>query len=39
VLLAILGNSAYSNYQEANRAFWRQNIIPLINRIAAALTV
>jgi HK97 family phage portal protein len=38
MLLAIPGDNTYSNYQEANRAFWRQTIIPLVNRIAAALT-
>jgi HK97 family phage portal protein len=34
----IPGDSTYSNYQEANRAFWRHTVIPLVNRIAAALT-
>jgi HK97 family phage portal protein len=37
-LLGIPGDSTYSNYQEANRAFFRQTIVPLVNRISAALT-
>jgi len=36
-LLGIPGDSTYSNYQEANRAFWRQTVLPLVNRIAQAL--
>lgn len=32
MILGIPGDNTYSNYQEANRAFWRQTIIPLINR-------
>jgi HK97 family phage portal protein len=38
MLLAIPGDNTYSNYQEANRVFWRQTVLPLGNRIAAALT-
>ncbi len=38
VLLGIPGDNTYSNYQEANRALWRQTVLPLVNRIAAALT-
>ena len=37
MLLAIPGDNTYSNYQEANRVFWRQTVLPLANRIAAAL--
>jgi HK97 family phage portal protein len=37
MLLAIPGDNTYSNYQEANRVFWRQTVLPLGNRIAAAL--
>jgi HK97 family phage portal protein len=38
MLLAIPGDNTYSNYQEGNRVFWRQTVLPLGNRIAAALT-
>ncbi|RDV02159.1 phage portal protein [Undibacter mobilis] len=39
MLLAIPGDNTYSNYQEANRVFWRQSVLPLANRIAAALSL
>jgi len=38
MLLAIPGDNTYSNYQEANRVFWRQTVLPLAGRIATALT-
>jgi HK97 family phage portal protein len=38
MLLAIPGDNTYSNYQEANRVFWRQTVLPLAGRISAALT-
>ncbi|HEY2755052.1 MAG TPA: phage portal protein [Pseudolabrys sp.] len=38
MLLAIAGDNTYSNYQEANRVFWRQTVLPLAGRIGAALT-
>lgn len=38
MLLAIPGDNTYSNYQEANRVFWRQSVLPLASRIAGALT-
>lgn len=38
MLLAIPGDNTYSNYQEANRALWRQTVLPLAARIGAALT-
>ena len=38
MLLAIPGDNTYSNYQEASRVFWRQSVLPLGARIAAALT-
>jgi HK97 family phage portal protein len=38
MLLAIPGDNTYSNYQEANRVFWRQTVLPLAARIADALT-
>jgi len=38
MLLAIPGDNTYAYYQEANRVFWRQTVLPLAGRIAAALT-
>jgi phage portal protein BeeE len=38
VLLGIPGDATYSNYQEANRAFYRQTVLPLVTRTARALT-
>jgi phage portal protein BeeE len=38
MLLAIPGDNTYSNYQEANRVFWRQTVLPLASRIGSALT-
>jgi HK97 family phage portal protein len=38
MLLAIPGDNTYSNYQEANRVFWRQTVLPLADRIAGALS-
>jgi HK97 family phage portal protein len=38
MLLAIPGDNTYSNYQEANRVFWRQTVLPLAARVGAALT-
>ncbi len=38
MLLAIPGDNTYSNYAEANRVFWRGSVLPLANRIGAALT-
>lgn len=37
MLLGIPGDNAYANYAEANRAFWRQTVLPLHARWAAAL--
>ncbi len=37
MLLGIPGDNTYSNYQEANRAFWRQTVLPLCGRLAEAL--
>ena len=33
LLLGLPGDNTYANYQEANRAFWRQTVIPLVARI------
>ena len=38
MLLGIPGDNTYSNYQEANRSFWRQTVLPLVNRTANALS-
>lgn len=38
MLLGIPGDNTYSNYQEANRAFWRQTVIPLAKRGSRAMT-
>jgi HK97 family phage portal protein len=36
-LLGIPGDNTYSNYQEANRVFFRATVLPFANRIAGAL--
>lgn len=38
MLLGIPGDNTYSNYQEANRSFWRQTVLPLVNRSAKAVS-
>ncbi len=38
MLLGLPGDNTYANYQEANRAFFRQTVTPLVRRTAAALT-
>ena len=37
MLLGIPGDNTYSNYQEANRVFWRQSVLPLAQRIGCSL--
>ncbi|MEM1128929.1 MAG: phage portal protein [Pseudomonadota bacterium] len=37
MLLGIPGDATYSNYQEANRAFYRLTVLPLATRVAAAV--
>jgi HK97 family phage portal protein len=37
MLLGIPGDNTYANFQEANRAFWRATVLPLVGRIAGAL--
>jgi hypothetical protein len=37
MLLGIPGDNTYSNYAEANRALYRQTVLPLLSRIASAL--
>ena len=36
MLLGIPGDNTYSNYQEAKRTFWRQTVLPLVERTAKA---
>lgn len=38
MLLGIPGDNTYANYQEANRAFWRHTLVPLLRRAAKAMT-
>jgi HK97 family phage portal protein len=37
MLLGIPGDNTFANYQEANRSFWRQTVLPLVNRTAKSL--
>ncbi len=37
-LLGIPGDATYANYREANQAFWRGTIIPLVRKVAGAMT-
>jgi HK97 family phage portal protein len=37
MLLGIPGDNTYANYAEANRAFWRQTVLPLVAKTCAAL--
>jgi HK97 family phage portal protein len=37
MLLGIPGDNTYANYAEAQRAFWRQTILPLAERVITAL--
>lgn len=37
-LLGIPGDATYANYREANVAFWRGTVIPLVKKTAGALT-
>jgi HK97 family phage portal protein len=38
MLLGLPGDNTYANYAEANLSFWRQTVLPLVSRSAAALT-
>jgi HK97 family phage portal protein len=38
MLLGIPGDNTYANYAEANRAFWRQTVVPLVRRVADDLS-
>jgi len=39
MLLGIPGDNTYSNYKEANNAFWRQSVLPLVYKMANSLSV
>ena len=36
LVLGLPGDNTFSNYQEANRAFWRQTILPFVHRLQAS---
>ncbi len=38
MLLGLPGDNTYANYQEANRAFFRLTILPLVSHLASALS-
>ncbi|GAA6157483.1 phage portal protein [Pyruvatibacter sp. HU-CL02332] len=38
MLLGIPGDNTYANYAEANRAFWRETVLPLVGRYCHAIT-
>lgn len=37
MLLGLPGDNTYANYQEANRAFYRLTVLPLVGKVLAAL--
>jgi len=37
MLLGLPGDTRYANYAEANRAFWRQTVLPLASRVQEAI--
>lgn len=37
-LLGIPGDNTYANYREANLAFWRQTVLPLVRKTASAIS-
>jgi HK97 family phage portal protein len=39
LLLGLAGDNTHANYAEANRAFYRQTVIPLVKRTAEALAL
>jgi HK97 family phage portal protein len=38
MLLGIPGDATYSNYREANSAFWRMTVLPLVTKAARAIS-
>lgn len=39
MLLGIPGDNTYANYKEANLAFWRQTVLPLVRKTADGLSI
>ncbi len=37
-ILGVPGDNTYANYKEANSAFWRQTVVPLVERAARAIS-
>ena len=37
MLMGLPGDNSYANYREANKALWRQTILPLVTKIGAGL--
>lgn len=37
-LLGVPGDATYANYREANAAFWRGTVVPLVRKAAGAMT-
>lgn len=37
MLLGLTGDATYANYQEANRAFYRLTVLPLVTRVAGSI--
>ncbi len=38
MLLGIPGDNTYANYAEANRALWRQTVLPMVRRVSANMS-
>jgi len=38
MLLGIPGDNTYANYREANLAFWKQTVLPLVKKTSASLS-
>jgi HK97 family phage portal protein len=38
MLLGVPGDATYANYEQANLAFWRQTVLPLVGRVCAGLS-
>ena len=38
MLLGIPGDATYANYQEANRAFYRLTVLPLVQKVTGSLS-
>ncbi len=38
MLIGLTGDATYANYQEANRAFYRLTIVPLVTRVTASVS-